>query len=184
MSEPFTSEQKNYLEGFFAGVDQRPSLPYLGQNAIGQFTDSPAEAVEENVFGTPIDDLCKEELIKHEKNGLDIWDTIVADSEAGQFPADGDMFRYKFHGLFHVKPAQDSFMLRCRIPGCVLRADQLVGLAEVAEDWGGGYADVTTRGNIQIREIMPANTVSTLIKLDELGLTSKGSGADNIRNVT
>lgn len=184
MSEPFSSEQKQYLEGFFAGVNQRPSMPFLGQNAAGQFTGEPSEAVEDTVFGTPVDDLCKEELIKHEQNGLDIWDTIVSDSEAGQFPEGGDLFRYKFYGLFHVKPAQDSFMLRCRIPGCILNADQFSGLAEIAEDWGGGYADVTTRGNIQVREIMPKDTVSTLIKLDELGLTSKGSGADNIRNVT
>lgn len=75
-------------------------------------------------------------------------------------------------------------MLRCRIAGCALKSHQLVGLAEMAEDWGGGYADITTRGNVQIREIMPKNTLSTLIKLDELGLTSKGSGADNLRNIT
>ena len=184
MSEPFNDEQKQYLEGFFAGVNQRPQMPFLGQNAAGQFTGDPAEALEENVFGTPVDDLCKEELIKHEQNGLDVWDMIVKDSAADQFPEGGDLFRYKFYGLFHVKPAQDSFMLRCRIPGCVLRSHQLSGLAEIAEDWGGGYSDVTTRGNLQVREIMPKDTVSTLIKLDELGLTSRGSGADNVRNVT
>lgn len=184
METTFSTNQKQYLEGFFSGVNQRPNMPFVGQNATGQFTDNPGEAVEETVYGTPIDELCKEEVIKHEKNGLDVWDTIVADSEAGQFPQGGDVFRYKFHGLFHVTPAQDSFMLRCRIPGCVLQAYQLAGLAEIAEDWGGGYADVTTRGNFQVREIMPANTVSTLIKLDELGITSRGSGADNVRNVT
>lgn len=180
----FSKTQKQYLEGFFAGVNQRAEMPFLGQNAAGEFTGDPSEAVEPTIYGTPVDDLCKEEKIKLEKNGLDVWDTIVADSEAERFPQGGDTFRYKFHGLFHVAPAQDSFMLRCRIPGCVLKADQFAGLAEIAEDWGGGYADVTTRGNIQIREIMPKDTVSTLIKLDEIGLTSKGSGADNIRNVT
>ena len=184
MDETFSTNQKQYLEGFFAGVHQSPSMPFVGQNATGQFTDNPAEAVEETVYGTLIDDLCKEEQIKHEQNGLDVWDTIMADSAAGRFPEGGDMFRYKFHGLFHVKPAQDSFMLRCRIPGCVMQAHQLAGLAEIAEEWGGGYADVTTRGNFQVREIMPSDTVSTLIKLDELGMTSRGSGADNVRNVT
>jgi len=184
MDAQFSTNQKEYLEGFFAGVNQRTRLPYLGQNAGGQFTDSPAEAVEQTVYGTPIDDLSKEEVIKFEQNGLDVWDTIIADSEAGQFPQGGDLFRYKFHGLFHVAPAQDSFMLRCRIAGCALKSQQLVGLAEIAEDWGGGYADVTTRGNFQVREIMPKDTIATLMKLDEVGLTSKGSGADNLRNVT
>ncbi len=184
MTSSFTSNQKQYLEGFFAGVNQRPGMPFLGQNASGQFTDSPAEAVEQTVFGTPIDELCKEELIKHEQNGLDVWDTIIADSEADRFPSGGDTFRYKFHGLFHVAPAQDSFMLRCRIAGCALKSHQLIGLAEIAQDWGGGYADVTTRGNFQIREIMPRHTVSTLNKLVEIGLTARGSGADNLRNIT
>ncbi len=182
MSETFSTVQKQYLEGFFAGVNQRPG--FLGQNASGQFTGDPAEAVEPEVYGTPVDELCKEEQIKYERNGLDVWDTLVANSELDQFPEAADMFRYKFYGLFHVKPVQDSFMLRCRIAGCALKAHQLTGLAEIAEDFGGGYADITTRGNFQVREIMPKNTVSTLIKLDELGLTSKGSGADNLRNVT
>ncbi|TVP75064.1 MAG: NirA family protein [Puniceicoccaceae bacterium] len=184
MSEAFSPNQKQYLEGFFAGVNQRPGMPFLGQNASGQFTGDPAVATEESVYGTPIDELCQEEQIKHERNGLDVWDTIVRDSEIDQFPQGGDLFRYKFFGLFHVKPAQDSLMLRCRIAGCALKSHQLVGLAEIAEDWGGGYADITTRGNFQVREILPRDTISTLIKLDELGLTSKGAGADNVRNVT
>lgn len=182
MDASFSSTQKQYLEGFFAGVNQRPG--YLGQNAEGQFTGDRAEAVDQSVFGTPLDELCKEEVIKHERNGLDVWDSIVADSEADRFPQGGDLFRYKFYGLFHVTPAQESMMLRCRIAGCALKSHQLTGLAEIAEDFGGGYADITTRGNFQVREIMPKDTVSTLIKLDELGLTSKGSGADNLRNVT
>jgi len=184
MSEAFNTEQKQYLEGFFAGVSQRGGLPFLGQNASGQFTDSPAEAVDQTVFGTPIDDLCKEELIKHERNGLDVWDQMVANGELDKFPEGGDIFRYKFHGLFYVTPAQESMMLRCRIAGCALKSYQMVGLAEIAEDFGGGYADVTTRGNFQIREIMPKNAIPTLTKLDEIGLTSKGSGADNLRNIT
>ena len=184
MSASFTAEQKQYLEGFFTGASQRGVMPFLGQNEVGQYTSNPTEAVEESVHGTPLEDLCKEELIKHELNGLDVWDRMVADSEADRFPESDDMFRYKFHGLFHVKPAQDSFMLRCRIAGGALKSHQLVGLAEIAEDWGGGYADCTTRGNFQIREIMPPNTIATLTKLVDLGLTARGSGADNLRNIT
>ncbi|MCC5790355.1 MAG: NirA family protein [Opitutales bacterium] len=180
MSESFNSEQKQYLEGFFTGARQRMGQPFLGQNAEGQFTDQPEEAV----YGTPVDELSKEEVLKHEKNGLDIFDTIIADHEAGQFPQGGDMFRYKFYGLFHVAPAQDAFMLRLRIPGCALQAHQMDGLADIADQHGGGYADVTTRGNLQIREIQPKSTIPVLQALDEIGLTSKGSGADNIRNVT
>ena len=184
MGATFDTEQKQYLEGFFSGLKQRAEIPFLGQNVDGQFTDNPAESVEQSVHGTAVDELCKEELIKHERNGLDVWDQIFANAEAGAFPQVDDVFRYKFYGLFHVKPTQDSFMLRTRVAGCALTAQQFFGLADIAERFGGGYLDLTTRGNTQVREIMPKDTIATLIKLDELGLTSKGSGADNLRNVT
>ena len=53
-------------------------------------------------------------------------------------PAQDDLFRFKFHGLFYVAPAQDSFMLRLRVPGGILTAHQLRGLAAMAADWGSG----------------------------------------------
>ncbi|MGJ8697678.1 MAG: NirA family protein [Verrucomicrobiaceae bacterium] len=181
-ASPFTEEQTGYLNGFMAGI--RQSLPFMGQNASGQFTNNPEEAVEENVWGTPVEDLCREELVKHEQNGLDCYDTILDKAAKGEFASDGDIFRFKFHGLFYVTPAQEAYMLRARIPGCALSARQLHGMAEISEDWGGGYLDVTTRGNLQIREILPANSVNVLNKIIDIGLTSKGSGADNVRNIT
>lgn len=187
MSGPFSGEQKQYLEGFFAALNQQGGIPFLGRNAAGQYTADPGESVvsePDHVHGTPIEDLCKEERIKLECNGLDVWDRIVANAAADKFPEGGDLFRFKFHGLFHVAPAQDSFMLRCRVAGGRLTSGQFRGLGEIAADWGGGYADLTTRANVQIREIMPRDTVDVLMKLDELGLTSKGSGADNLRNIT
>ncbi len=180
----FTEEQTNYLAGFVSGVLQSRDLPFLGQNAAGRFTHEPAAAAEETVFGTPIDELCKEELIKHEKNGLDCYDTIVENAYKNAFPEGGDVFRYKFHGLFFVSPAQESFMLRCRIAGGALNTYQFRGLAEIAADWGPGHIDLTTRANVQIREIMPRDCPDVLMKLDDIGLTSQGSGADNIRNIT
>jgi ferredoxin-nitrite reductase len=43
---------------------------------------------------------------------------------------------------------------------------------------------VTTRANLQIREIEPKNAVTMVEAIQDLGLCSRGSGADNIRNVT
>jgi len=185
---PFTTDQKQYLEGFFAGLAQNPR-PFVGCGAGGLLTHEPApglanEAVEETWFGVPLSDLSKEERFKYEENPLDIWEKLVRHAEGDQFPEGGDVFRFKFHGLFHVAPAQDAFMLRIRVPGGAIRSAQLRGLAEMARDWGGGYADITTRANFQIREFRPRDIVNVLMKLQEIGLTSRGSGADNIRNIT
>lgn len=180
----FSEEQTQYLGGFVSGILQARKMPFLGQDAGGRFTHDVKEAVEETVYGTPVDDLCKEELIKHERNGLDCYDHITANAEGGKFPEGGDIFRYKFHGLFFVTPAQESIMLRARIAGGALDSRQFRGMAEIAAEWGNGFIDLTTRGNLQIREIMPENCPAVLMKTADLGLTSLGSGADNIRNIT
>ena len=51
-----------------------------------------------------------------------------------------------------------------------LTSAQLRGLADIADRFGGGYADITTRSNIQIREVAPKNIIQVLTKLQELGL--------------
>jgi ferredoxin-nitrite reductase len=190
-STAFTAEQKEYLLGFFSGAMQRGAQSFAEQTAQGLLTADPAhgavnlaEPAEETCFGTPVSDLSREELWKYEQNPLDIWDKLVAHADENRAPAPDDLFRFKFHGLFYVAPAQDSFMLRLRVPGGILSAHQMRGLAAMAADWGSGRADITTRANLQIREFQPKNIVRVLNKVDALGMTSRGSGADNIRNIT
>src|SRR6202007_167546 len=79
---------------------------------------------------------------------------------------------------------QDSYMCRLRMPNGILKHWQFSGLADLAESYGGGYNHATTRANIQIREILPKNSVALIEGIQDLGLCSRGSGADNIRNVT
>ena len=189
--QPFTSEQQQYLAGFFAGAMQRHPRPFVGMTSNGLLTGDPASATsnlaeerEETWHGTPISELCREELWKYEQNPLDVWDQLMTHADENKAPAADNLFRFKFHGLFYVAPAQDSFMLRLRIPGGRLKWHQLEGLAEIAEDWGSGRADITTRANMQIREFAPRDIVRVLTKVHSLGLTARGSGADNIRNIT
>jgi ferredoxin-nitrite reductase len=180
-------EQKQYLEGFFAGVRQR--MPFVGHTASGQITADPDSGLQNAAapalfHGTPVEDLCREEQWKHESNPLDVWDELLAHANEDKAPNPEYTYRFKFHGLFYVAPAQDSFMLRMRVPGAILSAAQMRGLAEMAEDWGSGRADLTTRANVQIREFQPRDIIRVLNKVQALGMTSRGSGADNIRNIT
>src|SRR5437879_10891210 len=75
-------------------------------------------------------------------------------------------------------------MCRLRIPNGILKAPQFEGVADAAERYGGGYAHVTTRANLQIREVEPKSAVALVEHIQDIGLCSRGSGADNIRNVT
>ena len=185
--DAFSHEQTQYLQGFFAGAMQR--MPFVGQTHSGQITAEPAagianQAAPARFHGTPIEDLSREELWKYERNPLDAWDELLSHANEDKAPAPEATYRFKFHGLFYVSPAQDSFMLRMRVPGGVMSSTQMRGTAQMAADWGSGRADLTTRANLQIREFAPKNIVNVLNKLAALGMSSRGSGADNIRNVT
>ncbi len=183
----FSSEQKQYLQGFFAGAAQRSPAPFAGQLPNGAITNDATSGVANQAakfFNTPVEDLCREELWKYESNPLDAWDELLAHAAADKAPEPENLYRFKYFGLFYVAPAQDSFMLRLRLPGGVLSTAKLRGLATMSEQWGHNRLDLTTRSNVQIREFAPRNIVHVLNGLQELAMTSRGSGADNIRNIT
>jgi ferredoxin-nitrite reductase len=179
-SQGFTAEQKEYLAGLLAGVAHRQSHDKPADSASHGVQPAAAPAI----FGTPFADATKQEQWKHQEHPLDSWDRVLAHAAEGKFPNEEDTFRLRYFGMFYVAPAQNSFMLRCRIPAGELTAAQLAGLAGIADDFGNGKAAVTTRSNIQVREIAPQNLINVLTRLQSLGLTSKGSGVDNIRNIT
>ena len=128
--------------------------------------------------------LVAEEEAKRRDPPLDRFDKISELAREGKFPRGTDVFLTKYNGLFYVAPAQDSFMCRLRMPGGILNSFQLRGVAAIADELGGGFADVTTRANLQIREIPAHAPPEVLTRLADIGLTSRGAGADNVRNVT
>src|SRR6516225_10366042 len=195
----FTEEQKQYLEGFVTAIAKKRGLgvpiasaaiagsAQITANSLGggQKSDPTHIHIEAQDRATRAGGrLMPEELAKREKHPFDMWDEMLANAAAERFPKALDVFRYKFHGLFYVAPNQDAFMLRLRIPGGILSAYHARGLCTVAERFGGGYVDLTTRANLQIREIDAADAIAVIEAIDELGLTSRGAGADNIRNIT
>ncbi|APV48211.1 ferredoxin--nitrite reductase [Betaproteobacteria bacterium GR16-43] len=186
MTDDFTDEQKRYLEGFAAGQGIARVTRGFGAPAAAPKASGP-EGVHDEARAKTIaagGKLVAEEDAKAKRNGLDIWDEIRKLADEGKYPKGTDVFLWKFHGLFYVSPAQDSFMCRLRIPGGQLSPHQMAGLADLADRHAGGFSHVTTRANLQLREIGARETPGLLMGLSELGLTSKGSGADNIRNVT
>jgi ferredoxin-nitrite reductase len=173
----FAPDQQNYLKGFMAGVTAR-------QGGLRQSGETDPELLAQDRQTAAGGTLSAEEQAKRKTRPLERWDTIVANAESGIFPKGTDVFLTKYEGLFYVAPAQNAYMCRLRIPGGILSAHQFAGLADLADDCAGGYADVTTRANLQLREIPAGKPIEVLMRLTELGLTSRGSGADNIRNIT
>jgi len=190
MSNDFSAEQKRYLEGFMSGLQVarigRPAASGAKAAAGGGEPIGPDashfKAQDATVAGGG--KLVDQEKWKREQHPFDAYEKLKAQAILNEPPKPQDNFRWRYYGLFYVAPAQTSYMCRLRMPNGILKHWQMSGLADIAEDFGGGYSHVTTRANLQIREIEPKNAINIIEGLSDLGLTARGSGADNIRNVT
>src|SRR4029079_13207044 len=190
-SGDFEPEQKRYLEGFVAGLQIAKTAKGIGAPAA----DSPSAASEpigpeaaarkaqDRVIASG-GKLSDPEKLKRDDHRFDTYERLKAHAAKNEYPKPPDNFRWRYFGLFYVAPNQNSYMCRLRLPNGILKAAQCAGLADLAEQYGGGYSHVTTRANIQIREIEAKNSVAMIEAVQDLGLCSRGSGADNIRNVT
>lgn len=198
MSGDFSPDQKRYLEGFVSGVQAvrgAHGVPGFGGAPFGNAA-APAPAAAEPSGPDAIHlkamaaqekagkKLVPQEKAKRDEHPFDAYGRFKQMAKDGQFAKQLDDFRIRFHGLFYVGPTQDAYMCRLRIHNGILKAWQFRGVADLAETHGGGYSHVTTRANLQVREINAKNGVPFIEGLVDLGLTAKGSGADNIRNVT
>src|SRR6202163_4166445 len=191
MSGDFTPDQKRYLEGFVSGLQAaraaRGLAPVGGApSASGRPHDGPdaphlAAQDRQVVAGGK---LAEQEKFKREEHPFDAYGRLKDQAAANAPPKPADNFRWRYYGLFYVSPAQDSYMCRLRIPNGIVKHWQLSGLADLAERYGGGYSHVTTRANFQIRDIGAKNAISMIEEITDLGLCTRGAGADNIRNVT
>ncbi len=163
----FTPEQKEYLSGLFAGAAARGKT----------FADvEPAPTERE--------DLIAEERIKRELHPLDAYEQLVENAINNKSPDKEEIFRFKWNGLFFLTPVKDAFMSRLRIPGGALSTFQLRELAKIASELTSGYVQITTRANLQMRLIQPKDCPEFLRRIQSVGLHTRGSGADNIRNLT
>ena len=192
----FEPEQKRYLEGFVAGLQIAKAAKSIAGHGA-----APSGAVSVPAVGDPVGPdaaglkaqnrvlaaggkLSDPEKFKREEHPFDSYERLKAHADKGEYPKPPDNFRWRFFGLFYVAPNQNAYMCRLRLPNGILKAAQFAGVADLAERFGGGYAHVTTRANLQIREIAAGNAVAMIEAIQDLGLCSRGSGADNIRNVT
>jgi len=183
----FTAEQKRYLEGFASGLQAgraaRGAPAGAAPEAEPVGPDAAALKAQDRVLKAG-QKLADQEKFKRDEHPFDGYERLKAQAATNEAPKPADNFRWRFFGLFYVAPAQSSYMCRLRLPNGILKHWQLAGLADLAERYGGGYSHVTTRANLQIREIAPKDAVAMLEAIQDLGLCSRGSGADNIRNVT
>ena len=189
----FEPEQKRFLEGFMSGLQvartARGAAPGTSAGAAGAAVPEPigpdaAHLRAQDRFIKQGKKLSDPEKFKRELHPFDGYERLKEQAAANTPPKADDNFRWRFYGLFYCAPNQNAYMCRLRMPNGILRHWQFAGVGDLAERYAGGYVHVTTRANLQMREVEPKNAVAMIEAIQDLGLCSRGSGADNIRNVT
>jgi NAD(P)H-nitrite reductase large subunit len=125
------------------------------------------------------------EVMKQEKDGLDSLPDILrlsANNNWGEMTED-DKQRAKWHGLFFRKPTPGNFMLRIRLEAGRTNARQFRVIADMSDECGKGFCDLTTRQQIQMRWFTLADVPEIWRRLEEVGLHSKQTGMDNVRGL-
>lgn len=181
-SAGFSTDQKEWLDGFLkaashlsgAPLDQAP-CPYPAEASAGYRAQTRWLAEGKR--------LSREEDIKRRRNPLLFRTRLAALDAEGGVPSGEENFLARFHGIFNVEPAQERPMCRMRIPGGILNDLQAHTIARLSRECADGTVWLTTRANLQVRNILPGSMNEVLVRLEEIGLGAKGSGADNIRNV-
>ena len=126
----------------------------------------------------------KIEEYKREKDGLDILPEVPRYAAEGwEAITDGDKERLKWAGVFFRRQTPGHFMMRLRIPNGFLNATQLRTIGDISREFGKGFADLTTRQQVQLRWFTINDVPEIWNRLRAVGLISLQTGMDNIRGV-
>ncbi|MFI9503177.1 precorrin-3B synthase [Nocardia sp. NPDC052566] len=83
-------------------------------------------------------------------------------------------------GVLRLHEAADGPLARVRVPGGRLEPAQLRALAEAARDLGDGNIELTSRGNLQLRQVRDAGELTT--RLEAAGLLPSHTH-ERVRNI-
>lgn len=127
----------------------------------------------------------KEERLKQEKDGLDVFQDIFRYAETGFDSIDpGDFMRFKWYGVYQQRPNNGHFMMRTKVPGGRMNTAQMRAYAGLVRDYARGVADITTRQSLQMHWLTIDMMPDIFARLDAVGLTTAGACGDIPRNFT
>jgi ferredoxin-nitrite reductase len=144
-----------------------------------------------------VKELNQVEQWKLERHPLDVRDAVV-DRYAREGPeaiktVPGEAERLKWVGLYPQRQGGDAFMLRIKIPGGRLTADQARVIGQIADEFargpapnpvfGDAYLDLTTRQDIQLHWVRIGAVPGIWSRLEAVGMTTVQACGDSARNV-
>lgn len=96
----------------------------------------------------------------------------------------------KFHGIYQQDDRDNrqdgrsySFMIRCRLPGGKLTAEQYLAHDDIADEYANGTLRITTRQAFQFHGVLKGDLRPTIQRLNDRLVTSLAACGDVVRNV-
>jgi sulfite reductase (ferredoxin) len=143
-----------------------------------------------------IDTISKPEAVKQQSRQL--RGHIARDLADTTTPFDKEGYALlKFHGIYQGYDRDSAterkqrgeqkvwqFMVRARIPGGRLTADQYLALDAIAGNYATGSLRITTREGIQFHGVVKAGLKSAIAEINDAMLTTLAACGDVVRNVT
>ena len=145
-------------------------------------------------------ELNRVERWKLDRHPLDVYRAVIdryapagPDAPAAVAAVDGEAERLKWVGIYPQRQGGDAHMMRFKVPGGRLEADQAATIGAIAIEhgrgpvdnprWGSGFCDITTRQDIQMHWVRMADVPGIWERLDRVGLTTLQACGDSARNV-
>ena len=113
--------------------------------------------------------------------GFDFDFKKLADTPLEQIPPNV-IALFKWSGIYH-QLQRGFFMIRVRVPGGLVAADQLDALADLADRFAQGQLCLTTRQTFQFHHVRKDDLWRVLEGLAAVGLDTKNACGDTNRNV-
>ncbi|MDO8455031.1 MAG: ferredoxin--nitrite reductase [Sulfurimonas sp.] len=129
--------------------------------------------------------LNKIEEIKNSKSPLEAFEKLQEYAKNGyeSIPDDDKKYFLKCFGIYDRPATPERFMIKLRIPGGHLNAEQARVIGACARDYGEDYIDLTTRAQCELRYLKIEDMPALLKRLSSVGIDAFQTGVDNFRNI-
>jgi len=123
-------------------------------------------------------------IIQYKDEEIVEYEEKVKSYRNGDIP-DADFMAFRLRLGVYGQRQPDAQMLRVKIPGGLLHAEQLEALAEIAERHAPlKKGHITTRENVQLHSLLLEGAAEAMHILQAVGLSTKEACGNSVRNVT
>ncbi len=140
--------------------------------------------------------LSKVEIIKKQSNQLRGTLSEALQEDSTHF-SEENIQVLKFHGVYQQddrdlrkklkqegKERHYMMMIRARIPGGSLSAEQYLQFDRLADQYGNGSMRITTRQTFQLHGVLKSDLKATIRSINDVLITTLGGCGDQVRNIT